>query len=331
MEILKAFGTAFYETLKSGIKFRSISKDDLRDLIRECITTHETFITAMDKFTPQEMNEFKARFAANVKGSSLKSASVYDTYLTKLPSRALSDERTKFMGSLYHVNKTFVSILKDILKNINTLVEKEAINLKDTRVTQIAILGILRQSRVLSRWSINVWIQYLRIGTNTNRDVPGSRVVFLLDNVDLVNKITRDIYNKTGAYMFLADVNSVKQKKADFLLGASDSSTMSQITGMLNPAIFKASFLDNLVTALRLFTSIFQNIGEKWDDWMHAIHLENIETKEWMENHNALLRMELADTDRSDPKYDKLVSIIEAYDQKITDYNAKIRRYEEGE
>ena len=331
MEILKAFGTAFYETLKSAVKFRSVSRDDLRDLIRECIIGHEIFINAFDKFNPQEMNNFRDRFQAKVKGSSLKSANVYATYLQKLPSKALGDERTKFMGSLYHVNKTFISILKDILKNLDKLVEKEAIDINDTRITQIALLGVVRQARIVSRWSIYIWFQYLRIGTGTDVDTPGSRVHFLLDNVDLVHKVVTHIYNKTGPYTFLGDVIAIKKKNADFLLGAAEGSTMAQITGMLNPAIFKATFLDSLSTAISLFTSIFRNIGERWDDWMHSIHVENIEMKEWAENHVTLLRMELNETDRNDPKYDKLVSIIEAYDQKIADYDAKIRSYEEGE
>jgi hypothetical protein len=64
---------------------------------------------------------------------------------------------------------------------------------------------------------------------------------------------------------------------------------------------------------------------------MHERHLRDVETVQWMEQHVALLRMDMMDTDPNDPKYQKLVKVIEAYDNKISDYDRKIKSYEEGE
>ena len=65
-----------------------------------------------------------------------------------------------------------------------------------------------------------------------------------------------------------------------------------------------------------------------WDDWKHTQYLKNKDFKEWLENHSALLRLEVTNIDPNSPEYHRLLKIVDAYDQKIVEYDRKIASYE---
>lgn len=49
----------------------------------------------------------------------------------------------------------------------------------------------------------------------------------------------------------------------------------------------------------------------------------------WMQQHVAMLRMDLEQMDPTSPEYIRLQKVIESYDAEITDYDKKIAKYEE--
>jgi len=326
MDTLKSLAAIFYRFLKDTIKIRTVDKDDLRDVIRTNIKRHETFCKLFKTFNAQDYKQFVIRYMDKIKLSKVPSAKVHEAYTKALTGKAVQMEQRQFLSSLYNANEEFVDILKQIDKKLDTLIEEERITISDTRITHVAVLGILRQSDILSCWSMFLWSQLIKLATNTNKDIPKYRVEYLTNNVDCVARVASHMANHTGPYSFLAEADQIKRKNADFVLGASGGSFLN----MISASNYTRGFFDNIETALSML-NIFRWGGEKWDDWMHERHLRDVETLQWMEQHVALLRMDMMDTDPNDPKYQKLVKVIEAYDNKISDYDRKIKSYEEGE
>ena len=66
-----------------------------------------------------------------------------------------------------------------------------------------------------------------------------------------------------------------------------------------------------------------------FDDFKRHKYEKQKEEKAWLEQHVAMLKMELDGVDKTSPEYIKISKIIEAYDSKISDYDKKINEFEE--
>ena len=66
-----------------------------------------------------------------------------------------------------------------------------------------------------------------------------------------------------------------------------------------------------------------------FDDFKRHKYEKQKEEKAWLEQHVAMLKMELEGVDKTSPEYIKTSKIIEAYDSKISDYDKKINEFEE--
>ena len=64
--------------------------------------------------------------------------------------------------------------------------------------------------------------------------------------------------------------------------------------------------------------NIFGAALDAWDDYRLAKYQRNKETKEWLETHVSLLRMDMANMDKTSAEYMKLVDIIKA---QVTQFN----------
>lgn len=312
---------------KDAIKTRSIPVDDLRTVIKENIETHKKLHQYINSLNPKEYKDIYPRYSTAMKSSKLVSQNVYQEYTKHLLGKAKSNEDKFFLNSLAEANDTFVGILTDIGKNLNTLIEDRVINVKNVRMTAISVLGILRQSNILAMFTKFMFAQVSAALTDKVSEIPQYRSKYLMEHVDKVSNIVSQVSNKTGAYMFLQEAKELKNKNADLVLGVNPNGM--SFLNLLNNNNYTKGFLDNINTLLSVL-NIFRWTQEKWDDYLDECHRANKETLSWMESHVAILRMELNNIDRNDPKYQQMQKIIEAYDMRIAEYDRKIKDYEEG-
>lgn len=328
MNTLKALAAIVFRYLKETVKIRSVEKEDLRKVIKENAKRHELFDALFKKFTDTDRDRFKERYLAAATSSTLPSARVHETYFKGLKGEAINLERKGFLKSLLKANKDMGDILTEIDKKLDTLMTEERVTIGNARMSHVAILGILRQSDILASWSMYLWSQLIKLGVNKMADIPKYRVDFLLNNVQDVVKTVNHICAKTGPYAFIREAEQLKRKESDLVLGATNTGV--NFLDLMTPGAFSVGFLDNIATALSAL-NVFRWGGEKWDDWMYERHQRDREILQWMEQHVALLRMDMMDIDQHDPKYQQMLKIISAYDVKISEYDKKIKEYEEGE
>lgn len=323
--ILMDLASGLAKIVKDKVKLRSLNKSDIQTLLRNNIEGHKKMVYVLDL---QDDRSWQSWFNKDVKNALNKSNSpakgVLNNYIKALSGKAAQEERKRPLKSLREANDKFAEVLENISKKIDMLMEQEAIDIYNVRMSHIAVLGILRQSDMVMNFSMYLYAFLVRSASHTVSSIPRYREIFLQDKQDRVSKIVSQILDKKGPYTFLGEVQSLRSKQADIVLGATGFSTPgnSIISG------FSISFLDNIMTALSCL-NIFGAALDAWDDYKMEKYEKNKETKEWLEQHNALLRMDLEEMDKTSPQYQKTLAVIKAYDEKIAEYDEKITKFEQ--
>lgn len=318
--------SALGNIVKNETHLRSLQKADVQQLIRNNIEDHNQLVYAL---TPGEDREYKAYFQDVIKPTMKKSPArckgVYDTYLRELSGKALDLERKRPLGSLIDANQKYIKILEAISKQIDVLFEQEAIDIYNTRMSQLAVLGLLRRSDKLVNFTSYLFAYFTRLRSRSATGIPKYRDLYLVENVESVAQTVTELCGKTGTFDFLNEVRRMRESNADLVLGMNGK---FDFTSFANMHRYNVSFIDNLLSALSCL-NIFSYALDAWDDYKLAKYERNKETREWLANHVALLRLDLNDADKTSPEYTRLVSVVEAYDNKIAEYDRDILAFEQ--
>lgn len=324
--IFSSLAAGLTNIVKDKVKLRAIKKDDLIKLLRNNIDAHAKLVYILSIRSDKEMvNWYTGQVKIAQKNCTSAAKNVYDDYLKDINGKASSLERTRPFQSLRKANEEYEKILEAISKKIDELIENESIDVFNVRMTHMAVLGILRQSDKVIQFSSYLYAFMTRISSRSTSSIPKYRENYLIQNEKQVAKIVSDIIDKRGPYEFLREVNSLRNKQADFILGATGRFDFTSHVVMSN---FSSSFLDNILSALSCL-NFFGAAMDAWDDYKLAKYEKNKEIKEWLENHVTLLKYDLMEMDKTSPEYMQLLNIIKAYDEKIVEYDKKIIAFEQ--
>ena len=303
---------------------KTLSKEDLEKILTDNIDQHNDIITALSTGTDRELIDWmNNKVQPTLRDSNSKCKEVYDIFKKKLNSRALQMEMKRPLGSLLATNEIYVKLLSDMLKNIDKIVEEEEVDIYNARLSQIATLGIIKQSDDLAEFSAYLYSFLTRIVTQDTSNIPRNRDVILLEKAEPMANMCSDVILR-GKLNFLTEIENLKKNQSDTVIGATGNFNFVAYTDArrLTP-----SFLDYLASALSCL-NFFSAGLDLWDDFILSRYERKKELREWLANHNALLKMDLANTDPNDPRYVKLQNIIHVYDDKIAEYDREIAEFE---
>lgn len=307
-------------------KFRALDKNDIALLIKNNLETHQSVAYALSLLSDKEMSDWiRESVLPGMKSCTSSAKNVYPQYTKMLIGKAAQEERKRPLGALLAANQGYIKILTEIDKNLDKLVEEKSITMWNVRMSHLAVLGLLKQSDVVANFTAYLYAFMSRLASQTTGSIPKYREKYMLDNVDKVTKFVNDLLDKKGAYVFMRDIDTMKREQRDIVLGATGN-----LTGWskgVNISRFSIGFLDALMSFLS-WINIFSIALDAWDNYKLAKYEKNKEIKEWLEGHVALLRMDLEGMDKSSPQYTKMVNIIQAYDDKIAEYDEKINAFE---
>jgi hypothetical protein len=319
MSIFQAMGSLLKKQIMSSGKMKSLSKSDLLDIIDTNMKSHEAINMIKTSFSKSELNEVFNRYSKNTQFSKLPSKEIPLGYASKLTGSARSDELSSRMSIVMSVNSKFIKILEELKKHIDDLVGQDNINLFNCRLSHVAILGILRESELFGTYTTYMWSQLVSLD-----NVPKYRVDYLMAHRDDYIRILNTINNKTGRYYFIPEIDQMK--KRDVNLKLYDSSSDQTVDTYVRPSDFSSATLVHFGFG-SFFFNIFSWIGETFDDWRHNRYLKNERLKEWMEQHNAILKLELGNMDPNSEEYMRKKKITEYWDDELTKIDRKINKY----
>lgn len=329
VDVFQALGSALINHTKDKAQMQSLRKDDVITILKQNIEMHKANAEALNVMSSQEMNSWMLKVTQALNDTPGKSRDVYDRYCKGLSSAASSLERKCFLSSLKVINADIIPVLNEILKNIDSFMENDKVELYETKMSQLAILGICRDSTRIATFTQYLYTYLIRVTSDTYDDIPRYREEYMLDNVDRVSKIVSNFCDHKGYYNFNKDMTKIRRQNADLILGANGKFSFNQYLGSVRN-FYTADILDSIMSALSCL-NLYDHVMNFIDDYKLERNNRNKETKEWLETHVAVLRMELAEKDKSSKEYAKLENIIKAYDAKITEYDEAIQAFENGD
>lgn len=325
MDIFTNLASKLTDYVKDKIKLRSLRKEDVQELLRINIESHQKIAHALDVMSDAQMRTWYGDLRPLLKKHGQKVDDVPDIYISQLRGKAANLERSRPLSSLRDANEAYAKLLEEISKKIDTVLEQDRVDIYNVRLSQLAVLGLIRQSDKVVNFSLYLYAYLVRMASHSVASLPKYREVFLLDNCTMVSKAVSDILDKKGSYYFLRDMNDLRSKQRDMIVGATGKFDFFHFTTTQG---FSISFLDNLMSALSCL-NIFGAAMDAWDDYRQEKYEKNKEIKEWLENHTALLRMDVMQMDKTSPEYQKTLDIIKAYDAKIAEYDQMIQEFEQ--
>ena len=325
LDVFSTIAKRLSKLVSDTVKIRSINKDELQQFLRNNIESHQQLDKILSNFSDKEMSEwFHIKLQQAIKGNNNPCKNVYSNFLKGLRGKAADAERKRPLGAILNANAAYCKLLEEVSKKIDYLVENDSVTIFNVRMSFLAILGLLRNSDKVLKFSQFMYTFLVRVESRSATGIPKYRDQYLIDNwQEVANQISL-IVDKKGPYNFLQDVDTMRKRNADVVLGATGKfDFMNYIT----KSNYTPGFLDNLLSALSCL-NIFGAALDAWDDYRLERYKRDKETKEWLETHVSLLRMDMDSMDKTSPEYKKMIDIIKAYDDKISEYDKAISDFE---
>lgn len=325
MSSMNAIKNVIINITKNLTSFKDIDRNDLLAIIENEITGHKTFVTALSLMTNQDMNKFKEKLSVSLPSSKIKETAIWTEYLKKLQTQASQIEHKKMFDSLIITRKKVQQSLETFKKSFDKIFPSEIIKVSDIKYTQFIILGFISQSIILSNWTEYMFTLLSSVLNKTEDEIPKYRIMYLTNHLDdvveLVNKLV-----PIQSLNIIKDIEYIKSKGADNPLltdGIVNNTKNFNIEIKTEHFLFATSIFLGIYFTYKLL----RLLGEQWGIIMHRFYLKRKELKEWMESHVAKLKLDLQDINQNDPQYQKLLKVIELYDEKIKSYDESINAY----
>lgn len=309
---------------KKLTKVQDIDKNDILEIIENEITGHKVFTSALSKMSQNELDKFREKLSIAIQSSTVKETSVWIEYTKKLYSNISQVEHKRMFGSILDTRLKVLDGLISLKKNFDKIFTSEIISVTNIKRTQLAVLGFIAQSIILSNWSEYMFTLLTSVLNGTENEIPKYRLMYLAKHVDQVIEFVNRLatLNKIDV---LKDIEYVKSKGYD--TPVFNDGTMTKSSSVLDSIMPGILAVATVVSGVVILYHLIKLIAETRAVMRHQSYLKKKEMKEWMESHVAKLKMDLQDMNPNDPQYQKLCKIIDLYDEKIKQYDEKINNY----
>lgn len=307
---------------------RTIDVRTVEELLKDNLQLHLTIADILDARTDKEMNTwFKDILKVNLKDSTSPLKDVYDKLFAKFKVGAVAAERKRPLSALANANRAYATAIKEIIDKIDTLFGADKVDISSCRTSNLAVLGVLHDSDVLANFTMYLYTYLSRVAIDDSNGVPKYRQVYVLEHLDEVVDKVNKVYEKKGIVKLVDEIEFSRNNGTDAALSVVAPFDFNKQTVTRG---FGQSMWDAIGNVLHCL-NIFVHISNAIDDYRLKKNRRNRETKEWLEQHVALLKLELANKDQNDPEYNKLMNIIKAYDEQIAEYDQLINEFEKDE
>lgn len=305
---------------------KNVRRRDIEDLLIENAKLHDTITKMLSSRSEKEMNRWMTDIVKPaMKDSKSCLRASYDAFYAALKSKALNAERKCAFSALAEANKAMSKSISETILFLNKNFEDEMIEIHDMKLSNLSIMGLIKDSDMLANFSLYLYTLACRISIDDGASIPRYREAFLKDNASNVGKLVSEILDGKGPARFATDAKRMVESGKDVIVGVGGNFDFHRNIGPVN---FVDSIFDRIAGVLHSL-NIFAHMLDYIDDYKIRKYNRNREIKEWLEQHNAILRLELANMDKSSPEYAKLVNIIKAYDEQIAEFDQAIREFEE--
>ena len=253
-------------------------------------------------------------------------AVAYRAYVGKLkqnPTKyAFKSEDEKPFATIIETTKRYITLLEDIEKNLDVFFTQKAINLCNTRVSHVVILGVIAEARELYRYG--TYLMTAVCESASGGSVAKYREAYMQDNVQRIANVVSRAYRNVGASNFKAMIKDLKDNGIDSTL----VDEMGRPVLHMVPKGKIGEGTNTMIGAGILGINLGRILGESRVN-VKLDRLRRInDDKEWMDARVNLLKMELDGIDKDSKEYKRLRKIIAKYEAMINASDKKLQKAE---
>lgn len=311
--------------VKDGDNLSDISKEDFRNYIGITLSGLKGINESFDELDDDDAKGLRILIQDNSRNRNAMNLMIYTTFSNRLCESAKKDERTRAFSSLKQTAIGYTHILNEIDRNIDTLFENKTISIYNTKLSHVAILGVIKNASDLYDFS---WFLFNGVCYDIGMGIEKParyRFVFMNSVKEKIADIVNGIYTRVGDGAIFNEVMKLRKENKDTLLINDENKPNETVVASvaLNRDIGKS------IQAGFMSLNIFRWIGEAWNTFRDN-HFRSIEDKrDWMQTHVQLLRLKLQGLDENDREYQRLKKIIGNYDNMVSAADEKIKNYRE--
>jgi hypothetical protein len=324
MDIFKNLETALVSLIKKKLKLNSLSPDNIKQVCEFQEGYLRNLIEAMEVFEDNVMLNLRDKYFATPKRRDrIDNQHLILDLKSKLSGKAGLYERNRTFGAALKVAKDYLKIMVEIRVNAAKLLSDKSITIDSARITDVMVLGVLREVDVFVRYTSYLWEYFRMVIEQSPKDQDLYRARYLADNQDLYFAILNNVCDRQSNYSFMVEARAIKRKNADLVLYANGNSFFP----VVKPSEYNDDTKQILASGI-LGLNFFAWVVSKWDEWKHTQYKKMKVHKEWLEQEQARLRQIVMDADPNSSQVATTEKYIEAYSAKITELDREISEYE---
>lgn len=228
-------------------------------------------------------------------------------------------------GAMDNSYRIMTRLNVDLLDNVDKIItKKDYVIIKDTRITQAIVLGVLEASRIYARFNSYLVATMAHINSGSPEKLPKYMLKYMSKNADVYIKLVNQVTTGTGIYTVINDITNVKNNAVDVPIFDGTASVQSRLIG--NVLGVESIFLSILDLSLEAIVWV----GEIYVDRRHEHYADLADQKKWIENHVAILELDLANMDPNDPEYVKHKKTADYYNDKVASIDFELDKYYRG-
>lgn len=306
---------------KDAKKMSKISKEDLKESLGMIIGQLSNFVVTINNIQGSDRVEFtkKITTAGEVKGNLFSIA-----YLQI--AKELHDTKPAF--TLFATcAQNIESVLKNLERNLNSVFNEKYTTIYNTKLSQASVLVMVNAAQLFVNYAIYLFdgILYEIIvneGEHELNQPRPYRYKFIQNNQNAVLEVLKIGGLPQGANLLISELDRIKKNFNHMLIDNQNKinrelSTYQPGYGFIKHGLF-------------ILAKIFRYFGEFGVVYRNLQYQKMLQEKEWLQNHNDLLKLQLSGMDPNSDEYRKAVKIINTYNDMISKLDDQINGYLEN-
>ena len=309
--------------VQSGSAVKNMTRDQIVDEISAVVQNIRANLAFFQGLSPEQSEKLQNYFLDEKKFSGKKLSIDFLSDLSKhLIGKAKLTQEKQFGGAIVDALSSFGTIFQEIMENVNDLFGDKTFNLYNTKVSHVAVLGMVESARYTCQVAESFVDQFIADRAPNSFQKPAAyRSKFLKGAAEKTAEILNNVVNGRKSKSFAAAVKKYKASGNDVtVLGADGASSVqfSKLEGDIDELTIKSGSKG---------LKIFRILGNWWTDIQDTRARKQAALREQHLARVQFLQMELAGEDPNSERYQRLVKIIKNYEQMIDRLNQKLDKY----
>jgi hypothetical protein len=304
----------------AGSAVKTMNRDQLIDEISNVmsgLTTNLSFFTGLG----EECEKLHGWYVSERKNNSkLPSIAFMSKVYSHLTGKAKISMEKTFFGPMVDALASMGVMFTEITNNISKLFADKTFNLYNTKISHVAVLGMLEDARLVNR-CCEAFIAVMCNDRCKELPVAPYQKKLLDDSAEQLSDILNRTVDGRQSKTFAAAITRYKSSGNDVTVLSSDNNSAVQF------AKLDGDVSESTIRSGCRGLAIFRWIGDLWSDYQDAKARKAAALREEHIARVKFLQMQLMGEDPNSAEYKRLAKIIANYEVLINRLNQKLDKY----